>query len=81
MYMRLLDCYSEYLFSRQNIDSPNLQRKRVKVFDVVTVQEAVNDHLINKGNDMKIDNELIGFFDYDIVILPFFISEINFKRC
>lgn len=53
----------------------------MKVFDIVTVQEVVNDHLNNKGTDMKIDDELTEFFNYDIVILPFFINEAKFKRC
>ena len=53
----------------------------MKVFDIVTVQEVVNDHLNNKGTDMKIDDELTEFFDYDIVILPFFVNDAKFKRC
>ena len=81
MYCRILDCYSEYLFENKGRDSPDYRRKRVKIFDLATVTEVVNDHVNNEGTDDKIDEWLLKFFSYDIVILPFYINEPGYKRC
>lgn len=69
--MKILDVYSNYIHDMHQKDSPDLHRKRVKLYDTVTVARVVYDQQKNKGLDMKIDDELRNFFDYDIIILPF----------
>lgn len=79
MYMRLLDVFSRYIYDLRQLESPDLARKKIKIFDTVSVTRIIRDQQENKGMDLKLDDELVHFFEYDIFVLPFLNKSI--KRC
>lgn len=76
MYMRVLDVYNGYLYSKNTIEYPDTHFKKVKVFDTVSVRNIIEDQRTGGIND-KIDEELSDFFDYDILVIPIFRKELN----
>jgi hypothetical protein len=79
MYMRLLDVFSRYIHDLRQSESPDLTRKKIKLFDTASVNRIIRDQQENKGMDLKLDDELMHFFEYDIFVLPFLNKSI--KRC
>lgn len=79
MYMRLLDVFSRYIHDLRQSESPDLTRKKIKIFDTASVNRIIRDQQENKGMDLKLDDELMHFFEYDIFVLPFLNKSI--KRC